>query len=157
MRIGSKRKSESWLMLALATLSCASFCYAQSPSGCRNSTVEDAWGPTVASEARSFLGRLQGIIESGDKKQFASLIHYPLRVFDGDRKIEITSRTDFAKKYSSIITSDVRHAILGQSADCLFGNAQGMMIGSGQVWFLPDSSGKMKIITINKTAPKVDE
>ena len=46
----------------------------------------------------------------------------------------------------------VREAILKQSQECLFGNDQGVMIGNGQIWFQPEPSGKMKIITINLTS-----
>jgi hypothetical protein len=146
------------LVLALATLSCGPRCRAQNASPCRDSTVEDAWGPTVASEARAFLATLQRVVKAGDKKQFAKLIHYPVRVFeDGGRSVEITSRSDLVKKYSSILTPAVRHAILTQSAACLFGNGQGMMIGNGQVWFQKEPDGNMKIITINLPAPKVGD
>ena len=51
------------------------------------------------------------------------------------------------------MTSRVRHAILAQSASCLFANGQGVMIGRGQIWFQEQSDGKMKIITINLGAP----
>jgi hypothetical protein len=144
------------MVLPLAILLSHGLCLAQDSSRCGDSTVEDAWGPTVASEARSFLVRLQRIVKTGDKKQLASLIHYPVRVLDGDHSIEISSPSRFVEKYSSILTPDVRHAILAQSATCLFGNGQGMMIGRGQLWFQKESSGDMKIITINLSAPRVD-
>ena len=159
IRINNRSRSlkllAGWLVLALAPLLSHALCRAQDTSRCANSTVEDAWGPAVASEARSFLVRLQRIVKTGDKKQFASLIHYPIRVLDGKHSIEISSPSDFVEKYSSILTPDVKHAILAQSATCLFGNGQGMMVGRGQLWFRKESSGDMKIITINLSAPRV--
>ena len=147
----------AWLALPLViVLSCAP-CHAQDASHCGHSTVEDAWGATVASEAKSFLIKLQSIVKTNNKKQFASLVHYPIRVLDGDHSTEIYSPSDFVEKYSSIVTSDVRHAISVQPANCLFANGQGMMIGRGQLWFQKESSGDMKIITINLRAPKVGE
>lgn len=167
MRMHAIRIDDKWwaqikclafsLVMVVMVFSCASFCHAQDASSCGHSTVEDAWGPKVASEARSFLGRLQRIVKSGDKKQFASLIHYPIRILDGNRSIEITSPSDFVEKYSSILTPNVKHAILTQSAACLFGNGQGIMIGRGQLWFQRESSGDMKVITVNLTAPSVAE
>jgi hypothetical protein len=102
----------------------------------------------MASEAKAFLAKLQHIVKTNNKKEFASLIDYPIRVYLGGHLTKISSRSDFVHKYSSIIAPDVRHAILAQSADCLFGNYQGMMIGRGQVWFQPGSDGQMRIITI---------
>ena len=145
-----------WLALPLVILFSHAPCRSQGTSHCGHSTVEDAWGPTVASEAKSFLVKLQRIVKTNDKKQFASLIHYPIRVLDGDHSTEISSTSDFEDKYSSIVTSNVRHVILVQSAGCLFANGQGMMIGKGQVWFQKEPGGDMKIITINLSAPRVD-
>ena len=155
---GTLKWLAGWMVLPLVILLSHGLCLAQDSSRCGgDSTVEDAWGPTVASEARSFLVRLQRIVKTGDKKQLASLIHYPIRVLDGDHSIEISSPSRFVEKYSSILTPDVKHAILAQSATCLFGNGQGMMIGRGQLWFQKESSGDMKIITINLSAPRVDQ
>lgn len=145
----------AWLVLPLAISSSRALPRTQDISRCGQSTVEDAWGPTVAAEASSFLVRLQRVVKTGDKEQLASLIHYPLRVYRGNRGIKISSRSDFVTRYSSIITPAVRHAILRQSASCLFGNGQGMMVGNGQLWFQKQSTGEMKIITINVSAPKV--
>ena len=146
-----------WLVLPLVTVLSHSVCSAQDTSRCGNSTVEDAWGPEVASQAQSFLSRLQRIVKANDKEQFASLIRYPIRVFDGSRSIAISSPSDFVRKYSSILTPDVKNAILAQSATCLFANGQGMMVGRGQVWFQKEPSGAMKIITINLSAPRNNE
>lgn len=146
---------DGWLALPLAILLLCAPCRAHDTSHCGHSTVEDAWGPKVASEAKSFLAQLQGIVKSNDKKRFASLVHYPIRVLDGDHSTEISSPSNFVDRYSSIVAPDVRHAILVQSATCLFANGQGMMIGRGQLWFQKESSGDMKIITINLTAPRI--
>ena len=116
---------------------------------CGQSTVADAYGPEVAAQAGSFLGKLQRVVEKDDKKQFASLVHYPLRVFEGDRATKIATPSEVVKRYSFLVTPGLRRAILKQSADCLFGNGQGMMIGRGELWFQPDSKGRMKIVTLN--------
>jgi hypothetical protein len=144
----------SLLILSLLLVLPHGVCIAQDISRCGNSTVEDAWGPTVASEAASFLARLQRNVKANDKTQFASLVHYPVHVIDGNHSIEISSSSNLMKKYSAILTADVRHAILAQSAQCLFANGQGIMIGRGQLWFQKEPSGEMKIITINLSAPR---
>ena len=128
-------------------------CASQSTSNCPNSTVQDAWGPEVTSQAKSFLVTLQKVVESNDSAGFARLVHYPVRIIDGARMSKIANRSTLIRKYSSLMTANVREAILKQSQECLFGNDQGVMIGNGQIWFQPEPSGKMKIITINLTTP----
>jgi hypothetical protein len=99
---------------------------------------------------------LQQVVKVGDKRQFAMLIHYPIRIIDGTRITEVASPSDFVKRYASILTPVVKHAILAQSGTCLFGNGGGMMVGKGQLWFQKEPTGEMKIITINLTVPKVE-
>ena len=125
----------------------------QSTSNCPNSTVQDAWGPQIAAQAKSFLVALQKVVESNDSAKFARLVHYPVRIIDGARVSKIANRSNLIRKYPSLMTANVREAILKQSQECLFGNDQGVMIGNGQIWFQPEPSGKMKIITINLTSP----
>ncbi len=144
-----------WRVLLLLILWSFVPCYAQGTSHCGHSTVEDTWGTTVASEAKSFLANLQRYVKTGDKKQFAALIHYPIRVLDGDHTIEVSSPSEFVNKYSSFITPDVKHAILTQSGSCLFANGQGMMVGRGQLWFQKQSTGDLRVITISLRAPRV--
>jgi hypothetical protein len=146
-----------WLILSLVFVLSRGVCIAEATSRCGHSTVDDAWGPAVASQAKSFLVRLQRAVKADDKAQFASLVHYPIRVISKGHSVKISSSRNLIKKYSAILTSDVRHAILAQSAECLFANGDGIMIGRGQVWFQKGPSGEMKIITINVSAPKTSE
>ena len=122
----------------------------------KNSTVQDAWGPAIASQAQSFLDKLKRVVKENNKVEFASFVHYPLRVFDRNHDIKISSPSELISKYPHILTPDVRHAILTQSAQCLFANAQGMMVGNGQLWFQQEASGEMKIVTINLSTSATD-
>ncbi len=119
-----------------------------SPSACPNSTVADAWGPEFAVEAKTFFLALQHVVKENDKKGFAALVQYPLKVY-GAGTFEIRTPAEMTRKYASIITPSARQAILDQSSDCLFGNGQGVMAARGRVWFQKQPDGKMKIITLN--------
>ena len=141
------------IVTVMAVLACV--CDAQDTK-CENSTVQDAWGPAIASQAQSFLAELKRVVKENNKVEFASLVHYPLRVFDRNHDIKISSPSELISKYPHILTQDVRHAILTQSAQCLFANGQGMMVGNGQLWFQKEASGEMKVITINVGAPATD-
>jgi hypothetical protein len=142
-----------WLVLPLAIFVHPAFSGASDTSQCGNSTVADAWGPAAASQAQFFLTKLQRIVRAKDKGQFASLLHYPVRVLDGNHSYDIPSSSVFIRKYSSVITPAVKNAILEQSGSCLFANGDGIMIGRGQVWFQRESGWDMKITSINLRAP----
>jgi len=126
-------------------------CSAQSPSQskCGNSTVEDAYGPEIASQAKAFFAKIDDAIKNDDKQAFASLIHYPLHVFSstGDQKIKTAA--ELMQRYPAIITFAAKQEVLAQSPDCLFANGQGMMVGNGTIWFAQQNNAQMKIITIN--------
>lgn len=125
---------------------------AQATNECPNSTVEDARGAKVATQAKAFLATLQAAVQSNDAKQFAALVHYPVLVISGPHTTKIATPSELIRRYPSLMTAKLKQTILDQSPRCLFGNYQGMMIGSGEIWFDQDSSGAMKIITINPTA-----
>jgi hypothetical protein len=141
----------SLLICILLTGTVGTFCNAQSPSRskCGNSTVEDAYGPEIASQAKAFFAKIQNAIRNDDKQEFASLIHYPLHVYSstGDRKIKTAA--ELMRRYPAIINFAAKQEVLAQSPDCLFANGQGMMVGNGAIWFAQQNNAQMKIITIN--------
>jgi hypothetical protein len=116
--------------------------------------VDDAWGPEFASQARVFLTELQRVVKMNDRARFSTLIQYPVHVFQGNQGNEIASRKEFIRRYSSIVTPDIKRAILTQSPDCLFANGQDVMIGNGQIWFQKQSEAQMKIITFNLSSSR---
>jgi len=140
-----------WALLACGAP--AAPCQSQSDTSCGQSTVEEAGGPEFASRAKSFLAKLQAAVEKNDKTRFASLVQYPVRMLSGSRRTKISTRAELIKRYQSIVTADIRKAVLDQSPACLFGNYQGVMVGRGQIWFAEQSDGHMKIITINTDVP----
>jgi len=151
----ASRKAGSLALLFFLTCGApAALCQSQSDTSCQNSTVEDARGPEFAARAKTFLAELQAAVEKNDQVVFASLVQYPVRVVNGSSRTRIPTAAQLIKRYSSIVTPAVRNAILNQSAACLFGNYQGVMIGSGEIWFEEQSNGKMKIITVNTSTAK---
>lgn len=119
-------------LLFLVRKAPAAICAPISDTGCSQSTVEQARGAEFASRAKTFLAELQAAVAKKDKAQFASLAQYPLR-FNAAHRIKITTPAELIKRYSTIVTPQIRNAILDQSPSCLFGNYQGVMIGAGEV------------------------
>jgi hypothetical protein len=125
------------------------------PEGCNNSTV-DSFGPRAAAGARAFLSELQEAVKGDDKQKVASMVHYPMRLFVGNERRTIPDRSGFLAKYEEILTAHVREAISKQSAACLFGNVQGVLVGCGEVWFQEQAEEGFKIISIKSNATQAE-
>jgi hypothetical protein len=124
---------------------------ASDPQACQGSTV-DSQGTEFAQKSRAFLAELQTAVRDGDKTKVASMISYPVMVIHGSHKTRFKTKTQFIAEFDTILDARVQKAITQQSAKCLFGNYQGAMIGTGEVWFSQQQDGSMKIITVNPTA-----
>lgn len=51
------------------------------------------------------------------------------------KKIKIKSKQDFIKNHNTIITENVKKALLDQDVTKTFVNYQGVMVGDGEMWF----------------------
>jgi AICAR transformylase/IMP cyclohydrolase PurH len=118
---------------------------------CEGSTV-DIQGPKTAQAARAFLAELQAAVQANDKDKIAGMISYPLNFIHDGKRARIRDKQTFLARYDAIFNEHVRDAIQKQSAHCLFGNANGEMIGRGEVWFSEMGDGSVKIITVNPSA-----
>lgn len=74
-------------------------------------------------------------VGEGDKHKVAGMVRYPLLVNRGKRHELIKTSARLMAEYDRVFTAPVRQAIERQSAECLFANWQGVMIGNGEVWF----------------------
>ena len=124
---------------------------AQAEQPCEGSTVDNQ-GAKTAKAARAFLAQLQAAVQANDKDKIAGMISYPLNVVRGDKRARIRDKQTFLARYDNIFDAHIRQTILKQSARCLFGNANGEMIGNGEVWFSEMGDGSVKIYTVNPTA-----
>lgn len=124
---------------------------AQAEQPCEGSTV-DTQGAKTAKAARAFLAQLQTAVQANDKDKIAGMISYPLNVIHGGKRARVRDKQTFLARYDNIFDEHIRQTILKQSARCLFGNANGEMIGNGEVWFSEMGDGSVKIITVNPTA-----
>lgn len=88
----------------------------------------------------------------------AEWVSYPVNVTIGGKTRVIDDAAQFETEYETIITGDIKDAILGQKWEELFVNADGVMYGNGQVWLngicKDDACAEfdVKIIAIRSTA-----
>jgi hypothetical protein len=139
------------IVLVAGTLLSAQAQNAAQSQACQGSTVDNQ-GADFAQKSRAVLAELRTAVHDGDKNQVASMISYPLLVIHGSHRTRIKTKAQFIAEFNTIFDPHVQKAIAQQSAQCLFGNYQGAMIGNGEVWFSQQPNGAIKIITVNPTA-----
>jgi hypothetical protein len=77
---------------------------------------------------------LQEAVEAEDRATVASLVRYPLNVTLDGRRIAITDEETFVSRYDEIVTPAVAEVVISQEYADLFVNADGVMLGDGEVW-----------------------
>jgi hypothetical protein len=84
-------------------------------------------------------------VKQGDKKTVASLIAYPLKVRIGKVYRRMPNAGTLIRNYDAIFTPAYVKAIAKSIPKFMFVRDQGIMLGSGEVWFGPDG----KVIAVN--------
>jgi hypothetical protein len=82
-----------------------------------------------------FLAALQKASAANDRQAIANMVHYPFSTLLAARRKVLKTPKAFLARYDDIMTPKVRAAIAAQTYETLFSNSNGLMIGSGQVWF----------------------
>lgn len=107
-----------------------------------------------------FLDALQEAVRSGEAKEVAKLMAFPIAVTTPTANTRIADGNSFLQNYKLIFTDSVRAAVVAQKPDTLFRNAKGVMIGDGEVWFAgvcvdtKCSSSRVGVIAVNALPPK---
>ena len=101
---------------------------------------------------------IQAAVEAGDAETFASWISYPFGVtVDGEAYV-FEGEDGVIDHYESMMTDEIKTAILDQQYKNLFVNAEGVMFGDGQLWLSaicqnePCDIFDVRIITVQSTA-----
>jgi hypothetical protein len=84
---------------------------------------------------RKFLHDLQRAVAAGDREQIAAMVSYPLNTHIAGRAVKLDNPRHFLAHFDVLLPQKSLDAITAQSFVGLFANSQGVMIGSGEVWF----------------------
>jgi hypothetical protein len=84
---------------------------------------------------RKFLRQLQAAVSSQQRVQVARLVSYPLVTHLRGHQVTIRTPQQFLQHYGQLLPAASVEAITAQRYEALFANAQGAMIGAGEVWF----------------------
>ena len=99
----------------------------------------DYW--SISTGDKAFFQEIKKAVLAQDFDWFADAVDYPieLHLVSRDhvqpRTVRIRTRKQLNKYKSAIFNEDLRNAVRNQSADSLFKNWQGLMIGNGELWF----------------------
>jgi len=102
---------------------------------------------------------IQDCVRNDDRIGLAGMILYPISLYtNSQQKIELRNEKNFIAHYYQIASTKWKQTVLEQDPAELFMNWQGVMIGSGEIWFSPVCIGegdcgktKLFIISINPT------
>jgi hypothetical protein len=140
----------------------------QQPEPTGNCTHSEPAARPDCSGAIAFLAKFQNALKNNNREAIASLVNYPLRVPDAVGTRRIRSRAQLLANFDRVFTPPIRAAVLKATADDVWGNSHGFMIGRGVIWFegiippneRPDASAAdywtkypFKVITVNPAYP----
>ena len=105
------------------------------------SKVEYIYDPSITEgEVVAFISRLQKVVASGDVTLLAGMLSENGCKFNADPfepTISIKNEEDLKLVYDKIMTEEMRNIIMEATAENIFNNYQGFMIGDGEVFFDP--------------------
>jgi hypothetical protein len=101
---------------------------------------------------------IQQAVEADDAEAFALWVSYPFKVTVDGEAYSFEGPEGVVEHYQSMMTEEIKTAIVGQQYKDLFVNAGGVMFGDGQLWMTGICSDdaceafEVKIITVQSTA-----
>ncbi len=84
---------------------------------------------------RRFLTDLQHAVAAHDRNQIAGMVSYPLKTRIAGSRVSLAKPQQFLAHFDELLPQKSLDAISAQTFSGLFANSQGVMIGSGEVWF----------------------
>jgi hypothetical protein len=115
----------------------------------QDSVFEDGSVPTSWSNAgfddpagfKRFVARFKGWVKEDNVDSIVAYIDFPLKKYK--------TAAVFKEKYGEIFDDSLKAVVTRQRLDRIFRNADGAMIGDGQVWFGSTEKG-YRVIGVNK-------
>ncbi|MEO6395525.1 MAG: hypothetical protein ABIO40_06405 [Devosia sp.] len=98
---------------------------------------------------------LRAAVEAKNVDALAALIAYGAPIFLNGEQVTLADEAEFKARVAEFFTEEVKAAVMAQTYETLFVNADGIMFGTGQLWLggtCKDEScadPAVKIIAIN--------
>ena len=85
---------------------------------------------------KAFFEKIKKAVLADDDEWFSGVVvSYPFVLRLGKAEIKLKNKADFKEHAALIFTTQLKSIVQKQSADSLFKNWQGIMIGNGEIWF----------------------
>jgi len=100
---------------------------------------------------QAFFAKLKKAVSTDDKATVAAMVDYPFQAHIKGKAQKIKDAGQFTAAYDQIVTDKIKAAVAKQTYAKLFANAQGVMIGNGEVWFsgvCSDNSCKQQTVKV---------
>ncbi len=105
-------------------------------------------GISSAKDFHQFFFKFQQAVQHNKKATVASMVNYPLHVNSNGKTHTIKNKATFIAKYDSIMTPEIKRTLAYAIEEDLFVNWQGVMVGSGELWF-NQSNDKIGLDAVN--------
>lgn len=94
-----------------------------------------------ARQVHAVIAELQAAVARGDAKAVSEHVRFPLRLNSATGITQIPDAATFAAEFNQIFPPEVRSALAKCPRSALFSSAEGVMIGSGDLWLAPAAPG----------------
>ncbi len=84
---------------------------------------------------KAFYDQIKKAILANDFESFAKSVAYPIEINTSNKAVRVQTKYQLKEYQSLIFNRHLKHALQKHSADSLFKNWQGVMIGDGDIWF----------------------
>ena len=104
----------------------------------------------VPRSAKDFVAKMRSAAHKNDRSALVALVRFPFTTYDNGRpKVTYHRPQELLRDFNWVFTAKVLKAMRQAEYSRLFVNAQGAMIGNGEVWFDQQQDG-VKIKAINE-------
>ena len=99
-------------------------------------------------EIESFAFLVKNDVLNDNRQSLAQKINYPLNLVRNGETFKVSSPEEFLAGYNDILNLQVIYDVEGSETEDLFWNQEGVMLGTGAVWFGKMQDGSVKITAI---------
>lgn len=99
-------------------------------------------------EIESFAFLVKNDVLNDNREALSQKINYPLQLVRNGEQLQISSPEEFLASYNDILNLQVIYDVEGAETEDLFWNQDGVMLGTGAIWFGKMQDGSIKIYAI---------
>jgi hypothetical protein len=103
--------------------------------GASSVVVRAADDASVSSDDKAFFAELKKAVLAHEAAWVGAHVAFPLHVRVDEQPLSMRTSEEFVQNYDRIMTVEMVNTVRKQTAEYLFKNTRGVMIGDGEIWF----------------------